>query len=152
MASDYRIRIATAADVAALAEIERRCFSDPWSPAGILETVQNETSLALVAGTEAATVGYLMGRVSGEEGEILNLAVLPEHRRAGIGADLLERGLQLLAARGVREVYLEVRASNEPALELYRARGFRPVGVRSHYYRNPREDALVLRAPISAPR
>jgi hypothetical protein len=54
-------------------------------------------------------------------------------------------GLKTLGERGAEEVFLEVRASNSPAIELYRASGFRPVGVRSDYYRNPREDALVLR-------
>jgi ribosomal-protein-alanine N-acetyltransferase len=89
-----------------------------------------------------------MARISGEEGEILNLAVLPKSRRKGIARCLLEEALGSIAAAGVLEVYLEVRQSNDPALSLYQAHGFRPVGLRPDYYRDPREDALVLRAPL----
>lgn len=146
------IRPARRADVAALADIERRCFSDPWSAEGIDETMQYETAIALIAELGGEVAGYLMARVSGEEGEILNLAVLPEHRRRGIARCLLERGLAALASAGVREAYLEVRETNEAALALYGGKGFRPVGVRPHYYRNPREDALVLRSAIEPSR
>ena len=90
-------------------------------------------------------VGYLVGRDVAGSGEILNLAVAPEHRRAGLARALLAEGLKLLSSRGAEEVFLEVRSSNTAALELYRAAGFRPVGMRADYYRNPREDALVLR-------
>ena len=143
-----RIRSGTHADAPALAEIERRCFSDPWSPAGIRETMQYETAVTLLVEMGGVVMGYLMARISGEEGEILNLAVLPEHRRRGIARELLEQSLAVLGAAGVREAYLEVRESNQAALTLYGAKGFRTVGMRPHYYRSPLEDALVLRAPI----
>jgi ribosomal-protein-alanine N-acetyltransferase len=152
MADRYLIRRATPADVAAIVAIERACFSDPWTPAGISETIQYETARSFVAEIGGCSVGYVMARISGEEGEILNLAVLPSYRRQGIARCLLEEALASAAAAGVREAYLEVRQSNAEALALYQARGFRPVGVRSDYYRNPLEDALVLRAPIGAVR
>ncbi len=145
----YRIRRATNADVTALAEIERRCFTDPWSQSGIRETIQYETAIALVAEWREVVAGYLMARISGEEGEILNLAVLPEHRRQGIARELLEHGLAALAGAGVREAYLEVRESNQAAIGLYGAKGFRTVGMRPDYYRTPPEAALVLRAPVA---
>jgi len=148
MDARYRIRRATQVDAPALAEIERRCFTDPWSPAGIQEMIQYETAIALLVEMGGVTTGYLMARISGEEGEILNLAVLPEHRRRGIAGELLEQGLAALTAAGVREAYLEVRESNHAAIALYGAKGFRSVGMRPHYYRSPVEDALVLRAPI----
>lgn len=149
MDARYRIRLANLADAPALAEIERRCFTDPWTQAGILETIQYATSFALVAELGAVVAGYLMVRISGEEGEILNLAVLPEYRRQGIARELLKQGLQTLVSAGVREAYLEVRESNQAAITLYGAKGFRPVGLRPHYYRKPAEDALVLRAPLT---
>ena len=149
MASDYRIRPATPADVPALAEIERACFSDPWSPEGIAETFHNGTSIVLLGECNERTVGYLMARVSGEEGEILNLAVLPGHRRRGLARELLAEAIHRMRGFGAREAFLEVRESNTAALALYAARGFRPVGVRPRYYRSPPEDALVLRAPLS---
>ncbi|HSB53274.1 MAG TPA: ribosomal protein S18-alanine N-acetyltransferase, partial [Gemmatimonadales bacterium] len=82
-------------------------------------------------------------------GEVLNLAVAPEHRRRGIGGALLEAGLKAFRRRKVDEVFLEVRESNHSAQALYLARGFRPVGQRSAYYRNPKEDALVLRLEMA---
>ena len=150
MGEPYRIRPAAAADIAALAAIERECFSDPWTTAGLRESIQYETSRAFVAEVGAATVGYVMARISGEEAEILNLAVLPSCRRRGIARCLLEEALAAVTTAGVREAYLEVRQSNAVALALYQGFGFRPVGLRPGYYRNPLEDALVLRAPLPA--
>lgn len=152
MAERYPIRTATQSDVAALVAIERACFGDPWTRAGLLETVQYETSRAFVAEFGGQVIGYVMARISGEEGEILNLAVLPEYRRRGIARCLLEEAIDAVTAAGVREAYLEVRESNAEALALYQAFGFRTVGLRPDYYRNPLEDALVLRAPLAAPR
>jgi ribosomal-protein-alanine N-acetyltransferase len=147
----YHIRFALTSDVPALAAIERRCFSDPWSARGIEETIQYETTIALIAEARKGVAGYLLARVSGDEGEILNLAVVPEHRRKGIARDLLERGIAALREAGVREAYLEVRESNAAALALYGGQGFKPVAVRPHYYRSPPEDALILRSPIGLP-
>ncbi len=102
-----------------------------------------------MADTEAHVEGYLIGRDVAGSGEVLNLAVDPSRRRAGIARALLKEGLRTLGERGAEEVFLEVRASNSPAIELYRAAGFRPVGIRADYYRNPREDAMVLRLGLS---
>jgi ribosomal-protein-alanine N-acetyltransferase len=152
MDESYTIRRATVADADQLAAIERVCFSDPWTPAGIEETIQYETALALVAENPAGVAGYIMARISGEEGEILNLAVLPPYRRRGVARRLLAEGVAALVADGVREAYLEVRESNAAAISLYQSAGFRTVGLRPRYYRNPPENALVLRAPLTAPR
>jgi ribosomal-protein-alanine N-acetyltransferase len=149
MDASYRIRPATLADVPAIAAIERACFSDPWTPAGITETIQYGTARAFVVVDSGRVVAYLMARISGEEAEILNLAVLPEDRRRGLARQLLTAGLAALAASRVAEVYLEVRESYAGAIALYQGFGFRPVGLRSDYYRNPREAALVLRAGLA---
>jgi ribosomal-protein-alanine N-acetyltransferase len=148
MGERFRIRRASSGDVPALVAIERACFTDPWTSTGLEEMIQYETARAFLAEVKSEIVGYVMARISGEEGEILNLAVLPGHRRKGIARCLLAEALGSVAAAGVREAYLEVRQSNAEALGLYQAEGFRPVGVRPDYYRNPREDALVLRAQI----
>jgi ribosomal-protein-alanine N-acetyltransferase len=92
--------------------------------------------------------GYLVARAIDQEGEILNLAVAPERRRNGLGGKLLEAGLDALKTRGVADVFLEVRASNEAAIAMYLAHGFRPMGRRQEYYRKPVEDAMVLRRAI----
>ena len=90
----------------------------------------------------------MIGREAAGSGEVLNLAVAPEFRRRGIGGALLEAGLAAFRRRRATEVFLEVRESNRSAQSLYLARGFRPVGQRASYYRNPKEDALVLRLPL----
>ena len=96
-------------------------------------------------------VGYLIGREVAGSGEVLNLAVAPEYRRRGIAGALLESGLASFRRRRVDEVFLEVRESNRSAQALYLSRGFRAVGQRAAYYRNPKEDALVLRLALHQP-
>jgi ribosomal-protein-alanine N-acetyltransferase len=148
MDAPFRIRPAAPADAAALVAIERRCFGDPWSEAAFREALSSAWSFGLVAESGRRPAGYLIGREVGGSGEILNLAVGPEFRRRGIGGALLEEGLAAFRRRQAFEVFLEVRESNHSAQSLYLARGFRPVGQRAAYYRNPPEDALVLRLAL----
>jgi len=148
MDAPYRIRSAVPADAAGLVAIERRAFSDPWSEASFREALTSPWSFGLVAEARRAPAGYLIGREVAGTGEVLNLAVAPEFRRRGIGGALLDAGLAALRRRKVDEVFLEVRESNISAQALYVGHGFRPVGQRAAYYRNPREDALVLRLEL----
>jgi len=148
MGALYQIRPATLADVPVLLVLERECFSDPWSAQSIGDAIQSGTSRAFVAEHRTDVVGYILARISGREGEILDLAVLPRARRQGIARDLLGTVSEALREAGVQEVYLEVRESNQPAIALYQAEGYRPMGMRPHYYRNPPEDAVVLGAAL----
>lgn len=148
MDAPSRIRSAAPADSAALAAIERRCFSDPWSEPSFREALASERTFGLVAESVRGIAGYLIGREVSGSGEVLNLAVAPESRRHGIGGLLLDAGLAAFRRLRAHEVFLEVRESNHSAQSLYLARGFRPVGQRASYYRNPREDALVLRLAL----
>jgi ribosomal-protein-alanine acetyltransferase len=148
MAVRCQIRPATTADTARLASLERICFSDPWSPAGLREMISATHSIALVGLSGDVIVGYAIARYAAGSGEILNLAVAPEHRREGVAAHLIDALLEGLRSREVREVYLEVRESNGPARALYTGKGFTVAGMRRAYYRYPTEDALVLRLPL----
>lgn len=148
MAERFQIRTAALADVAALGVIERACFSDPWSDRSLSEALASPYGVGVVATGTGRVLGYLLAREVGGSGEILNLAVAPGARRGGVGSALLEEGLRLLGLRGAREVFLEVRASNLAATELYARSGFRAVGSRRGYYRAPTEDALVMRLEI----
>ena len=145
MDAPFQIRPANSADRPALADLERRCFSDPWSEESLAEAVASPLGVNLVVEVDGVVVAYLMARVLAPTAEIMNLAVAPGRRRQGLAAALLAAGLVELTARGAGEVFLEVRASNHPAQALYREAGFRPIGVRAGYYEAPREDALVLR-------
>ena len=144
----YRIRSAVLPDVPAMIDIERRAFSDPWSEGSFREALTSPWTFGLVGITSRGVAGYLIAREVAGTGEILNLAVAPETRRRGLGGELLRAGLAALRRRRVNEVFLEVRESNHSAQALYLAQGFRPVGQRAAYYRNPREDALVLRLAL----
>lgn len=148
MDAPWRIRPARPADGDRLAAIERRCFGDPWSAAAFEDIFRSPTGIGLVAERGQEVVGYLVARVVAREAEILNLAVVPELRRRGLGQELLAVGLVAVAGAGAKETFLEVREHNLPALGLYQRRGFRPVGLRAGYYRNPVEDAIVLRLAL----
>jgi ribosomal-protein-alanine acetyltransferase len=151
MDAPYRIRPAVLADVPALVAIERRCFGDPWSEASFRDALTSAWNFVLAAQAARGVVGYLVGREAGGIGEVLNLAVSPEFRRRGVGEALLSAGLASFRRGRMEEVFLEVRESNTSARALYARHGFRPVGQRSAYYRNPKEDALVLRLELSRP-
>lgn len=145
MDAPYRIRPTSAADAPQIAALEQAIFPDPWSAEGIAEVLRTPSCLGLAAETHGQVVGYVLARRVADTAEILNLAVSPAQRRAGLGGALLDQAMDLLRGRGAREVFLEVRVSNDAARRLYEARGFRVAGMRRAYYRRPTEDALVLR-------
>jgi len=99
---------------------------------------------AWVAETDGATVGFLAALFSGEEIEILNLAVLAAARRARVASSLLEAALAAARSSGGNRAFLEVRASNEGAIAFYARSGFLPAGRRIAYYAAPVEDARVF--------
>lgn len=143
------IRAMKASDAAAIAELEKRCFSDPWSERSIAAELENPLSLWLVAAdSEDRILGYIGSQSVVPEADVMNLAVAPEARRQKIAAGLLRALSEQLYPRGVRSLFLEVRVSNEPALALYRGTGFEAVGRRPKYYVNPTEDALILRKEL----
>jgi ribosomal-protein-alanine N-acetyltransferase len=149
MAAPCQIRPATPADAAAVATIERAAFSDPWSARDFRECMDSGIPF-LIAEEQGAVVGYVIARYVQDEAEILNLGVDPARRRHGIGRALVHAMLARLAELRVRHVFLEVRESNAVARRLYAGLGFGEVGRRREYYRLPKEDAMILRATLSA--
>lgn len=133
------------ADVPAVAELERKCFSDPWSERSVAAELENPLSLWFVALLGRTVVGYVGSQSVMEQADMMNIAVNPDYRRQGIAESLIERLVAELKDKQVSSLTLEVRASNAPAIALYRKLGFIQVGKRPNYYRNPREDALILR-------
>jgi ribosomal-protein-alanine N-acetyltransferase len=143
------IRPATTADLEAIAAIERDSFGDPWSLRSFADSLAHTFVRMNVAEDEAGIVGYSVVWVSGEECELANLAVDPARRRAGLGALLLDALVQQAHDERLLVMFLEVRASNTAARRLYAGRGFHEVGRRPEYYKNPVEDALILRRDLS---
>ena len=135
----------TALHMQAIAEIEKLCFSDPWSLNSICSELSNPLSLWLVALDGDRVVGYVGSQTVLDGADMMNLAVLPQYRKQGIGEALVTHLVQCLREKGAICLALEVRQSNEPAIRLYKKLGFAQVGVRPNYYRNPRENALILR-------
>lgn len=139
------IRRMTAEDVTAAAAIERACFSEPWSENAYRDTLANENAVYLIAGTAAGEIVGICGLLDIlGEGDISNVAVAMPFRRRKIAERLLAELLRQGRARGIGAFTLEVRASNEAAIGLYRKFGFVTEGRRKNFYRAPREDALIL--------
>ena len=128
-----------------VAELERICFSVPWSRNMLAEELDNLLSAFLVAlDDNDRVVGYAGLQVVLDEGYITNVAVRPECRRQGVAAKLLQVFLDFAKANKLAFLTLEVRASNYDAIALYGSRGFRSVGRRKNYYEHPREDAIIM--------
>ena len=128
--------------VAAVAELERQNFSEPWPEIAVRSELTNPLSLWLVALDGETVVGYVGSQTVLQEADMMNIAVADSHRRRGIARALVEELIRQLDAY---QLSLEVRASNAPAIALYENLGFVQVGLRKNYYRKPKEDALILR-------
>ena len=140
-----RIVPMTADHLDEVAELERICFSVPWSRNMLAEELDNLLSAFLVAlDDNDRVVGYAGVQIILDEGYITNVAVRPECRRQGIAAKLLQVFLDFAKANQLAFLTLEVRASNYDAIALYGSRGFRSVGRRKNYYEHPKEDAIIM--------
>lgn len=137
-------------DLADVLAIEMASFSLPWTEEMFRnELSRGDVSSVLVSrvaeeGGQAQVVGYLCLWVVGDELHINNVAVDPRWRRRGLARRLITAALDHGRARGAAKAYLEVRASNTAAQNLYRDFGFVPVGIRQRYYTHPVEDAVVM--------
>ena len=128
-----------------VAEIERQCFSDPWSRRMLSEHLANPCAAALVAlDPQGAVLGYAGLLAVLDEGYITNVAVRSERRRRGVASALLAALDRLGEERRLAFLTLEVRASNAAAIGLYEKYGFRRAGLRPGYYQQPREDAVIM--------
>jgi ribosomal-protein-alanine N-acetyltransferase len=134
-----------ATHVPQIAELEKLCFSDPWSEKSIETELSCRLSVWLVALEEDKVVGYVGSQTVIDESDMMNIAVHPDFRRRGIAEALVAELEAALRQRGSRALTLEVRDSNVPAITLYEKLGFSQVGLRKNYYRNPKEDARILR-------
>ena len=128
-----------------VAALEKLCFSDPWSENSVASELKNPLSCWLVAEEDGVVAGYVGSQTVMDESDMMNVAVHPDYRRKGIAEKLVMELVESLKKRDSRCLTLEVRASNEPARALYEKLGFVQVGLRKNYYRNPKEDAMILR-------
>ena len=143
------IRAMTADDLPRVLEIERAAFTVPWTPATFHALVARPDAHLWVAEVaDEGIVGYAAVWIVADQAELGDIAVTDPWRRRGIGTRLIGCVFDRVREHGVRELFLEVRVSNENARRLYEAHGFRLVGRRPGYYARPKEDALVMRKVI----
>ena len=139
------IRHLKEADIPQLVDLEKQCFSDPWSESAFRYELTNPLSVWLVAAENGIIAGYAGTQTVLDESDMMNVAVNPAFRRQGIAKKLIESMVKILKDRDSKCLTLEVRVSNAEAISLYEKLGFIQVGLRRGYYRNPREDAYILR-------
>ena len=134
--------------VAQVAHLETVCFHDPWSEKSIGDELTNDLALWLVAVENDMVIGYVGSQTVLGWTDIMNVAVHPDHRRKGVAEGLIRELMGKLRENSCECLTLEVRASNAGAIALYEKLGFGEVGRRKNYYRNPKEDALILRVEL----
>lgn len=142
--SVVRIHPMTESDVDGIEEIEKECFSEPWSREGIKSELSNETARFFVAYYMGEIAGYLGMHIVLDECYIANIAVKEKFRRMGIGNALLIKGEERAKEENCAFISLEVRVSNEKAIALYRKRGYNEMGERKNFYSSPTENALIM--------
>lgn len=138
------VRLMQERHLTALAELERLCFSQPWSREGLAAELCEPTACFLVAEQGGQVAGYAGMHCVLDEAYIANVAVHPAFRRRGIATVLLAELEAFAKQRGAAFVSLEVRASNAGAIALYESCGYETVGVRKGMYEQPKEDGLIL--------
>ena len=135
-----------------VAELERTCFSNPWSRNMLAEELENACSAFLVAldAENGSVVGYAGLLAVVDEGCITKMAVRPDCRRGGVAGQLLDVFIRFAEGSGLAFLTLEVRESNYAAIALYGSRGFRGEGRRKNYYDHPKEDAIIMTKEFGA--
>lgn len=136
-------------DVALVHAIEEAVFSLPWSEKSFSDAIKREDNIYIVAEEDGEILGYAGAWGVFGEADITNMCVSPMHRRKGVGAALMKRLILEGRGAGIGIFFLEVRESNEAAINLYKSNGFMQVGVRKNFYEKPVENGLVMSVTFS---
>ena len=145
------LRVAGRGDLDLVATLEAEIFAeDPWTPFMIAEELSSPASRYWIA-TDASgdVVGYGGVKVGGDQADVMTIGVRSHARGRGYGGAILDTLLAWSREAGAREIFLDVRPSNEGAIGLYESRGFAEIGRRPRYFRNPVEEAIEMRAPLT---
>ena len=130
-----------------LSELERLTIPDGWSEESFRSEAEKDNGFVLYITENDEITALLTGDDAVGEGDITNVSVHPTHRRKGLACELICE-FQRLLPHDTENIFLEVRASNAPAVSLYEKCGFSRISVRKNFYRNPREDAIVMRKEV----
>jgi len=156
--NNYSLRAFTPADVEAVVSINRACLPENYAPYFFLDTFNSSPQTFIVAESQGRVVGYIMCRIEhgfsdvrklhfAKKGHIISVAVMPEFRRMTIGRGLVESALLALSNLSADECFLEVRVTNDPAIELYGKLGFQVTRTIARYYYDG-SDAYVMTRQI----
>ena len=137
-------------DATGIAELENEIFSDPWSYRDVQDLICTEGGMCFTALEDGKVIAYVIGRLIAPEGEIYRVAVAPHKRQRGIGYRLLDYAVKTSKGHGLERLFLEVRSRNIPAIKLYTAYGFKEIGIRKNYYKDPQDNAIVMLRAHSA--
>jgi len=139
------LREMTKDDIPEVERVEQTCFSDAWSEKLLSDMLESKWDEAWVlAAGDGTVIGYANFRFLAGEGELMRIAVLPEHRGRGESKKLMDR-LEISAKeKEAPDLTLEVRAGNTSAVTLYKSYGFQAEAVRKNYYHDPVEDAFIM--------
>lgn len=139
-----QIREMHSRDISEVVAIEKVCGLSSWGVVGYEAELINPMAILLTAIYQNHMAGYFSGRVMADEFELFSIATAPIFRRQGIGQALLDAGLNAIRLRGIDRCFLEVRAANYAAQQLYNRGGFKPVGKRRNYFHQPDDDAILM--------
>lgn len=141
----FEIADVTLEHIDEIEELEKLCFSLPWSRQALISQLPDDMHMFIAAiDDDGLVLGYVGMMYVLDEGYISNVAVSPEHRRLGIADSLISDLVEKANKKELSFLTLEVRKSNVPAIELYRKNGFSEVGLRKNYYAKPTEDAILM--------
>ena len=126
-----------------LAGLEKQCFTVPWTENMFAGELNNPAAVYRVILFEEKPVAYMGMWLVADEGQITNVAVHPDHRRQGLAKQLIKTFIDIARLEHLSLLTLEVRAGNQPAINLYQSFGFRRVGLRRNYYEG-KEDAVLM--------
>jgi len=147
----FQLRMMMVRDLDSVMLVEKRSFTSPWSRQAFLtELVDNQLARYLVADYDGRVVGYAGVWLIAGEGHVTNIAVDPDFRGRQLGESLLVGLMSLCLAQNVLRMTLEVRVSNTVAQRLYQKHGFESVGLRTGYYTDNNEDAMIMWADVAA--
>ncbi len=137
------IRTSVTDDASILAEISKASMTSAWREKDFSDAMASDLAVCLTALADDEIAGYVVMYHAADEGEIPSVAVHEDHRRSGIGHALLTDLFARARTLGLTRIFLEVRASNAPAIALYEKHGFLCAGERKRFYTDPVEDALI---------
>lgn len=139
-----KIRKMQKEDIEGVLEVEKESFKTPWTRRLFFDELENPRTVYYVCCSEDEILGYGGMWHVVDEGQITNIAVKKNSRKKGIGSKILEEIINWSKEHDIKVIELEVRQGNFGALELYKKYGFRAVGKRKGYYKEPLEDAVLM--------